>query len=310
VRTPHVELRFEAEHASVKAGQTLWVALRFDLVPHWHVYWRNPGDSGEAPRVQWQLPDGWQAGEVHWPVPSRIRIGPLVNLGYEDSMTLLVPIRVASLPGSGDSARITAQATWLVCREECIPESGSLGIEVPLSSEAPVIDPAVAGRFELARSRLPLAFPGSAHDQTDENGTLHLRRRSAGWPAERIDDLWFASADWGPVAASGTQSWVTDGDELVLNLPPGEAPLAAGEALRGLLVMTEQTGDGGLTRGSRSSHPHPASRATSAGRRPIGSRLHAMRHRARCCWTRLVRSVAGTAPKPRHICTSSIPRGN
>ena len=249
LRTPHVELHLEAEPGPVEPGKTFWLALRFELVPHWHVYWRNPGDSGEAPRVQWQLPAGWQAGEIHWPVPSRIPLGPLVNLGYEDSVTLLVPIEVASEPPSGDSARIAAQATWLVCREECIPESGSLAIELPPATDGSFVDPVAAGRFEAARSRLPLRFPGSARYEADDTGALRLHLDAIGWAAERIDDLWFASADWGPVAASGTQQWQTDGDELVLSLPPGEAPLAAGEALHGLLVMTEQTSDGRLTRG-------------------------------------------------------------
>ena len=249
LRTPHVELHLEAEPTPVEPGKTLWVALRFDLIPHWHVYWRNPGDSGEAPRVRWQLPDGWRAGEIHWPVPDRIPVGPLVNLGYEGSVTLLVPIQVATEPPAGDSVRIAAQATWLVCREECIPESGNLALELPLSAENAFVDPVAAGRFEAARSRLPLRFPGSARYEADDAGALQLYLGATDWPEERIGELWFASEDWGPVAASGAQDWRTDGDELVLNLPPGEAPLAAGEALRGLLVMTEQTTDGPLTRG-------------------------------------------------------------
>ncbi len=249
LRTPHVELHLEAEPGPAEPGKTFWLALRFDLVPHWHIYWRNPGDSGEAPRVQWQLPNGWQAGEIHWPVPERIPVGPLVNLGYEDSVSLLVPIQVASAPHGRDSARIAAQVTWLVCREECIPESGSLAIELPLSIDGSLADPVAAGRFEAARGRLPLRFPGSARYETDDTGALRLHLGAIDWPAERIDELWFASTDWGPVAASGTQHWETDGDELVLSLPPGEAPLAAGEALQGLLVMAEQTSDGRLRRG-------------------------------------------------------------
>ena len=151
LRTPHVELHLEAEPTPVGPGKTLWVALRFDLVPHWHVYWRNPGDSGEAPRVQWQLPDGWRAGEIHWPVPDRIPVGPLVNLGYEGSVTLLVPIQVATEPPAGDSVRIAAQATWLVCREECIPESGNLA---PRTS--------AVGRERVRRTRSP---PGGSRQR-------------------------------------------------------------------------------------------------------------------------------------------------
>ncbi|MGB5670617.1 MAG: protein-disulfide reductase DsbD domain-containing protein, partial [Sedimenticolaceae bacterium] len=86
-RTDQVRLSLLSERAAAIPGATLWLGLRFELIPHWHVYWRNPGDSGEAPRVDWQLPGGWRAGNIHWPTPQRIPVGPLVNYGYEDSVT-------------------------------------------------------------------------------------------------------------------------------------------------------------------------------------------------------------------------------
>ncbi len=39
---------------------------------NWHVYWRNPGDSGLPPEVAWTLPAGFSAGPLQWPAPSRI----------------------------------------------------------------------------------------------------------------------------------------------------------------------------------------------------------------------------------------------
>ena len=63
-RTEQVRLSLLPGRAAAIPGTTLWLDLRFELIPHWHVYWRNPGDSGEAPRVDWQLPRGWQAGDI------------------------------------------------------------------------------------------------------------------------------------------------------------------------------------------------------------------------------------------------------
>ncbi|MGB5254476.1 MAG: protein-disulfide reductase DsbD domain-containing protein, partial [Sedimenticolaceae bacterium] len=139
--TPHVQLTLEAEQPSTPPGETLWLGLRFDLIPHWHVYWRNPGDSGEAPKVTWHLPAGWRAGEIRWPLPTRIPVGPLTNYGYEDSVTLLVPIYPDGLARAGDSVRIGADVDWLVCREECIPEQASLAIDVAIAA-GPSADPA------------------------------------------------------------------------------------------------------------------------------------------------------------------------
>ena len=30
----------------VQAGQTFWLGLKLSHQPHWHTYWKNPGDSG------------------------------------------------------------------------------------------------------------------------------------------------------------------------------------------------------------------------------------------------------------------------
>lgn len=246
LRTPHVELHLEADgHAA--PGDVVWAGLRFELAPHWHVYWRNPGDSGEPPRARWQLPDGWQAGAIHWPVPQRIPVGPLVNYGYEHRVTLLVPLSVPSDWPRDAGATIRADLDWLVCREECIPESGQLSLDLaPPDAARP---DAPIGRFEAVRGRLPVDLAGAAGYRDAGDGTLQLRFADTGWQVARIEDLWFAADHWGPVAASQPQAWRFDGNELVLSVGAGDTPPDRGDPLSGLLVMTEQTADGPLTRG-------------------------------------------------------------
>ena len=41
-----VKAELVAESASVAPASTLWVDLHLTIKPGWHVYWRNPGDSG------------------------------------------------------------------------------------------------------------------------------------------------------------------------------------------------------------------------------------------------------------------------
>jgi thiol:disulfide interchange protein DsbD len=243
VRTPHAEVRLLSETPSAVPGGTLWLGIRFDLAPHWHVYWRNPGDSGEPPRADWQLPAGWQADEIRWPVPQRIPVGPLVNYGYEDSVIFLVPVEVGR--DASGTARIGAELSWLVCREEGIPESGGVDIALPVAQDPGPRDPA----FATARGLLPLAFDGQAGYSRADDGGLGLHLEHTGWPLQQAAGAWFAPFDWGPVSPSGAQPWSVAGDRLDIRLPPGEAPLAPGRALAGLLVVTEASADGPLTRG-------------------------------------------------------------
>ena len=245
-RTEQVRLTLLPEHDVVAPGATLWLALHFELIPDWHVYWRNPGDSGEAPRVEWQLPGGWQAGDIQWPTPQRIPVGPLVNYGYEHSVILLVPIVVAPEQAAGVPVEILANVSWLVCRVECIPQSARLQITLPVKQ---AVDPAVSTiSFDAVRAQWPVTLPGNA-SYLREGSKLALHIDATGWTDAQITSLWFAANDWGPVAPSQPQSWRLDSDRLLLTLPEGEAPLGDGATLDGLLVVTESESGASLTRG-------------------------------------------------------------
>src|SRR5258706_15968128 len=90
VRTEHVEADLVAASDAVVPGQPLAVALRLKMIPGWHTYWRNPGDSGEPTRIEWKLPAGYAAGGILWPEPRRLPAGPLMNYGYEGEVLLPV----------------------------------------------------------------------------------------------------------------------------------------------------------------------------------------------------------------------------
>lgn len=247
VQTPRVKLQLIIDDSSVTPASTLWVGLYFDLIPGWHLYWRNPGDSGTSPKVSWQLPAGWQAGEIQWPTPKRITVGSLTNYGYEKQVTLIVPLSVSTRADSLDTVRIGADVSWLVCHEVCIPEKGRLDLQLPLSGQTSVTAIRHRDKFENARSQLPISFNGMARYRIIDDNSLRLKLDRTGWLGKRIKELWFASQAWGEVAASGTQQWEFTGEDLVLKLPVGELSLTTGDSLQGLLVLTEQTDNGELT---------------------------------------------------------------
>ena len=94
VKTENVEAELVSERMAAEPGSTLTLALRLKIIPHWHTYWRNPGDSGEPTSLEWKLPPGYSAGPIQWPAPKRLPIGPLLNFGYEDEVLHLVEISV------------------------------------------------------------------------------------------------------------------------------------------------------------------------------------------------------------------------
>ena len=119
------------------ARQPVWVGLQITHAPHWHTYWKNAGDSGLPTELQWTLPPGVMAGDIAWPLPKKFPIGQLANYGYEGTVVLPVPLIITPeyKPGVLDEAMdIRLKASWLVCRQECIPQDGEFALKLPLRS--------------------------------------------------------------------------------------------------------------------------------------------------------------------------------
>src|SRR5580700_11278431 len=114
---PHGTLELVAENQWIAAGHDFNLGLHFQLEKGWHIYWINPGDSGEPPRVKWQLPTGVTAGDPQWPTPRRLGTPSIVDFGYQDAVTLIVPMHAEGNLGSENPAKIAAQVKVLVCRE-------------------------------------------------------------------------------------------------------------------------------------------------------------------------------------------------
>jgi thiol:disulfide interchange protein len=174
VKTEHVEAALVAEFRSAQPGKPVHVGLRLRMVPHWHTYWKNPGDSGLPTRIQWELPPGWKAGEIQWPYPQPLPVGPLMNYGYEDEVVLLVPLTPPATAQPGP-AQIRAKAEWLVCKDVCIPEKGELDLALPVSPDAPQLETRWQASIERARAMLPAEARGWQQESAVSGKTLIVR---------------------------------------------------------------------------------------------------------------------------------------
>jgi len=127
----HTHARLVSEQDAVVPGSTFWVGLDLILDEGWHVYWQNPGDSGLPPKIKWDLPLGIKAGDIHWPFPKRLDLGPLTSYGYAHEVLLLVPVIVdGSFPLSQD-VNLHAHLDWLACKDMCVPGRAELNLSLP-----------------------------------------------------------------------------------------------------------------------------------------------------------------------------------
>jgi thiol:disulfide interchange protein/DsbC/DsbD-like thiol-disulfide interchange protein len=174
VKTEHVDAQLLAERVSAQPGKPITVGLQLRMAPHWHTYWKNPGDSGLPTKIQWVLPDGWKSGAIQWPYPRPLPIGPLTNYGYEDEVVLLSELTPPANAAPG-SAKIVARAEWLVCKDVCIPEKGDLDLVLPIAASEGAVDPRAQAAIQAARANLPAEPKGWKFESAIAGKSLVVR---------------------------------------------------------------------------------------------------------------------------------------
>jgi len=178
--TEHLKVQLISDTDAVQPGKPLLLGLRFEMQKQWHIYWRNPGDSGEPPRIQWKLPAGFQAGAVQWPAPERLGTGSVIDYGYRGSVLLPVELQTPRSLPVGGNITLSAEVSWLVCKDVCVPGKADLTLALPVRM-APGPAPASHALFQQAGSRLPMPMPPAWRaEATSEPGFLVLTVQGPG----------------------------------------------------------------------------------------------------------------------------------
>ncbi len=105
-----------------------------EVDPGWHLYWRNPGDSGLATEIEFRVEGAptQTTDALAWPTPFSFGESDgegeeLITYGY--SGRVLLTTRFPEPLSAGE--RVSAEVTALVCERQCIPASLSLAREIP-----------------------------------------------------------------------------------------------------------------------------------------------------------------------------------
>jgi DsbC/DsbD-like thiol-disulfide interchange protein len=217
---PHVRARLVSEISSIGPGQAFWVALEFEIQAGWHTYWRNPGDSGKATTLSWQLPPGFKAGHIIWGAPERFDLPPLVNYGYAKHAVHLVEMTAPAGLKPGALINLSARASWLVCSDLCVPESASVNLQLPVGSTA-TIDPAQTSLFVSARSALPRPQPAPVTARVRKGELIMSLDRDWNTKLPPITSLAFFPYDEGVIDYAGQQTMSRNDDGTRLTIKAG-----------------------------------------------------------------------------------------
>ncbi|MCB1136323.1 MAG: hypothetical protein KDK78_08655, partial [Chlamydiia bacterium] len=150
-----VHVKMYGENTSIQPGKPFWLAVQLNIVEHWHVYWKHPGQAGMPTELWWNLPEGFKAGEIQWPTPKHFESNGMVAFGYEGNPVLLVEITPPAQLEIGENVNLSADVTWVACHDSCIPGDQSVSISLPVSRFEPLKDVSSTHIFEDARAALP-----------------------------------------------------------------------------------------------------------------------------------------------------------
>jgi thiol:disulfide interchange protein DsbD len=156
-KTKHVKVSLICDQEAVSPGSTVTLGVLLKLDPKWHVYWNGRNENGMPPAVEFKLPEGFTTGPIQWPAPVRyIEPGDLLNHVYFDTVTLIVPLRVARTAKAESTAVIKAHVSLMACEDACVAEQSDVTLKLPIVSGQDLIRRSTdAKAIEAAKARLP-----------------------------------------------------------------------------------------------------------------------------------------------------------
>lgn len=130
---PHTRARLIA--ASRSGGEAGEIAIQIELDQGWKTYWRNPGDAGVPPQLDWSRSGNLKSSAAAWPIPKRLPDPYGQSIGYKGG--LVIPVRL-SASDAGQPVTVRLEMEYGVCAEVCIPVTVSLALELaPQLSTSP-----------------------------------------------------------------------------------------------------------------------------------------------------------------------------
>jgi thiol:disulfide interchange protein len=162
-----------SDHQAVSPGEEFSLILDIKLEPDWHFYWKNPGEAGMAPSLDWELPEGISIVRTEWPTPERFEKEGMVTFGYSSQVPFLIIAKAdSSVPLK--EIEIKGNMQWVICSSEtCLPGSTEVRAKIHVASSAKM-DQERQSRFEAVKKALPQTLPLSCLTRDKDAITVSL----------------------------------------------------------------------------------------------------------------------------------------
>jgi DsbC/DsbD-like thiol-disulfide interchange protein/cytochrome c biogenesis protein CcdA/peroxiredoxin len=254
-KSDHAEGTLVFERSAATPGDSFLGALKLDLAEGWHVYWKNPGDSGLPPTAEWTPSPGVTFGDFRFPAPHAIPLATLMNYGYEQQVVLPFQIQIAADAKPGTEAPIGGKIEYLICADICIPEDIELSTTLRIAA-SPETDADGSAIIVGTLAHIPVALTGKASVERTSTG-FRLAAADAGLAGAIGTAKNIRFFPDGPELSNPAKQIVKTGPEGVsIELTASDFAKAGDQNLNGIIVLTD--GDGSTRAWEIAALPGPA----------------------------------------------------
>ena len=243
--TEHVLVDSVAQYKAIQKNSEFFIGLRFRLKPKWHIYWKNPGDSGMKTKIEWKVPKGIHLNQSSGPSPKRLYSKPLMTYGYENEVFVLasfvVSDKISIESNSARSIRVEADVKWLECREVCLPGKASIKTDLLYSPESQPLNPFFEAMLKKHQNGYPQKKHLKAWAEYDKN---NLKLSIAGLDSAKIAEsiIYFFIDTPGVIQHIPEQLFKFEGNTVAASLPLAINHDLKEKSVSGYLRLVSQKG--------------------------------------------------------------------
>lgn len=179
--------------SQVEKNENFDVLVKIEPQNNWHIYWDNPGDAGLPTQISWKLPDNVKVMELGHSAPKKYDADGLILYGYGESAYWRYRFIQNKNKGGKKQLSLQAKISWLACKEECVPETVLIKLDIPLVEKKEQSHPSQFWQDEVlkAKNSFPLKWKGSAFfDVSGDDLILRLNSKHKDL-FRQAQNIWF-----------------------------------------------------------------------------------------------------------------------
>mgnify|MGYP005843568601 FL=1 len=232
---PEPEAYIILDSFSLEKSRIIDAAVVIRLQEGWHIYWRNPGDSGMPTSFEFILPESIKVSEIKWAVPKIFEFEGYASYGYEGLAVFPFSIYI---PENFNQDEITIEVNLksLICKEFCKPFNKNLSRIIRLK------DTYVASKsdYDLLQNTykdIPLKNDKLKLRAKNHSDFVAINISSDIIKINKIRNVHFIPYENGIFKNSVTQNFSLSGSFVVLNVEFDPFKIKVPETLSGILVI-------------------------------------------------------------------------